>query len=89
MPPIEYKRGFMSYNTQSNILLIMIPLAYGLLFAILLLGYFFPGNPALNKAPWYVWAVIGEVIAMAVATITVCMIVQKKDKQIKKHQDNE
>ena len=78
MPPIEYKRGFMSYNTQSNILLIMIPLAYGLLLATLLLGYFFPGNPEPKQLPWFVWAVIGEVIAMAVATITVCMIVQKR-----------
>ena len=79
----------MSYKTQSNILLITISLAYGLLFAILLLGYFFPGDPSPNQAPWYVWAAIGEVIAMAVATITIYVIVQKKDKQLKEHQDNE
>ena len=79
----------MSYNTRLNILLIMISLAYGLLFAILLLGYFFPGNPAPNGLPWFVWAAIGEMIAMAVATITICVIVQKKDKQLKEHQDNE
>ena len=79
----------MSYNTRLNILLIMISLAYGLLFAILLLGYFFPGNTASNQAPWYVWAAIGEVIAMAVATIAICVIVQKKDKKLKEHQDNE
>ena len=79
----------MSYNTRLNILLIMISLAYGLLFAIMLLGYFFPGDPAPNQAPWYVWAAIGEMIAMAVATITIYVIVQKKDKQLKEHQDNE
>ena len=79
----------MSYKTKSNILLMMISLAYGLLFAILLLGYFFPGNPAPNGLPWFVWTAIGEVIAMVVATITVCVIVQKKDKQLKEHQDNE
>ena len=79
----------MSYNTKSNILLIMISLEYGLMFAIMLLGYFFPGNPAPNQAPWYVWAAIGEMIAMVVATITICMIVQKKDKHLKEHQDNE
>ena len=79
----------MSYNTKSNILLIMISLAYGLLFAILLLGYFFPGNPAPNELPWFVWAAIGEMIAIAVATITICVIVQKNDKQLKEHQDNE
>ena len=79
----------MSYNTRLNILLIMISLAYGLLFAILLLGYFFPGNPAPNGLPWFVWAAIGEMIAMAVATITIFVIVQKKDKQLKEHQDNE
>ena len=64
----------MSYNTRLNILLITISLAYGLLFTILLLGYFFPGNPAPNQAPCYVWAAIGEMIAMAVATITICVI---------------
>ena len=79
----------MSHNTKFNILLIMISLSYGLLFAILLLGYFFPGNPKPNQMPWYFWAVIGEVIAMAVATIAICVIVQKKDKQLKEHQDNE
>ena len=79
----------MSDNIRLNILLVMISLAYGLLFAILLLGYFFPGNPAPNRAPWYVWAAIGEVIAMAVATITICVIVQKKDKLFKEQQDNE
>ena len=79
----------MSYNTKSNILLIMISLEYGLMFAIMLLGYFFPGNPAPNQAPWYVWAAIGEMIAMVVATITILVIVQKKDKQLKEHQDNE
>ena len=68
----------MSQNTKCNILLIMVSLAYGLLFAILLLGYFFPGNPTPNGLPWFVWAAIGEVIAMAVATITICVIVQKK-----------
>ena len=79
----------MSYNTRLNILLITISLAYGLLFVIMLLGYFFPGNSAPNQAPWYVWAAIGEMIAMAVATITICVIVQKMDKQLKEHQDNE
>ena len=79
----------MSYNTRLNILLIMISLAYGLLFAILLFGYFFPGNSSPNGLPWFVWAAIGEMIAMAVATITICVIVQKKDKQLKEHQDNE
>lgn len=79
----------MSYKTKSNILLITIFLAYGLLFAILLLGYFFPGNPSPNGLPWFVWAAIGEMIAMVVATITIFVIVQKKDKKLKEHQDNE
>ena len=79
----------MSYKTKSNILLIMISLAYGLLFAILLFGYFFPGNQDPKQLPWFVWTAIGEVIAMAVATITVCVIVQKKDRQLKEQQDNE
>ena len=74
----------MSYNTRLKILLITISLAYGLLFAILLLGYFFSGDPAPNGLPWFVWAAIGEMIAMAVATITLCVIVQKKGQAIKR-----
>ena len=89
MPPMESKGCFMSYKIKSKILLIMISLTYGLLFVILLLGYFFPGNPAPNQMPWFAWAAIGEVIAMAVATITIYVIVQKKDKQLKEQQDNE
>ena len=68
----------MSHNTKCNILLIMVSLAYGLLFAILLLGYFFPDDTDPNGLPWLVWAAIGEVIAMAVAMITIFVIVQKK-----------
>ena len=79
----------MSYKTKINILLMMISLVYGLLFATMLLGYFFPGNPAPNRLPWFVWVAIGEMIAMAVATITICVIVQKKYRQLKEQQDNE
>ena len=79
----------MSYNAKSKILLIMISLAYGLLFTILLLGYFFPGNPGPNQLPWYVWAVLGEVIAMAVTIITICVIVRKKDKQLREQEKYE
>ena len=89
MPPIHNGGRNMSLDKKLNILLILTSLAYGLLFAILLLGYFFPGNPAPNQMPWFAWAAIGEVIAMAVATITIYVIVQKKDKQLKEHQDNE
>ena len=73
----------MSYKARCNLLLIMISIAYGLLFAILVLGYFFPGTPEPHELPWYVWAAIGEVLAMGVATVTVCVIVRKKDQQVK------
>ena len=73
----------MSYNTRLNILLITISLAYGLLFAILLLGYFFPGNPSPNGLPWFVWAAIGEVIAIMFAGLITCFIIRKKDKELK------
>ena len=89
MPPIHNGGKNMSLDKKLNILLILTSLAYGLLFVIMLLGYFFPGNSAPNGLPWFVWAAIGEMIAMAVATITICVIVQKKDKQLKEHQDNE
>jgi hypothetical protein len=66
----------------------MVFLVYGLLFALLLLGYFFPGDPAPNKMPWFVWAAIGEMIIMVIATFTIGFIVHKKDKQQKAENDN-
>lgn len=66
----------------------MVFLVYGLLFALLLLGYFFPGDPAPNKMPWFVWAAIGEMIIMVIATFTIGFIVHKKDKQKKAESDN-
>ena len=79
----------MSINKKSNITLALILLGYGLMFLIIVLGAIFPGDPAPNGLPWFVWATIGEMIAMAVATITIFVIVQKKNKQLKEHQDNE
>ena len=79
----------MSNNTKFNILLITTILTYGLLFAILLLGYFFPGDPGPNQAPWYVWAAIGEVLAIGIATISIFVIAKKKDRQLKEHKDDE
>ena len=79
----------MSLNKKLNILLILTSLAFGLLFVIMILGYFFPGEPSPNQAPWFVWAAIGEMIAMIIATFTIGFIVQKKDKKAKAKNDNE
>ena len=73
----------MSLNKKLNILLTMVFFAYGLLFAILLLGYFFPGNPTPNQAPWFVWTAIGEVIAFMIAGFITCFIVRKRDRKLK------
>ena len=77
----------MSLNKKLNILLILTSLAFGLLFVIMILGCFFPGEPSPNQAPWFVWAAIGEMIAMVIAMFTIGLIVQKKDK--KTQNDNE
>ena len=79
----------MSLNKKLNILLILTSLAFGLLFVIMILGYFFPGEPSPNQAPWFVWAAIGEMIAMIITTFTIGFIVQKKDKKAKAENDNE
>ena len=73
----------MSLNKKLNILLILTSLAFGLLFVIMILGYFFPGEPSPNQAPWFVWAAVGEVIAFMIAGFTACFIVRKKDKELK------
>lgn len=73
----------MSINKKSNITLALILLGYGLLFAIMILGAIFPGDPLPNQAPWFVWAAVGEVIAFAITTLVTCFIVRKKDKELK------
>ena len=89
MPPIHNGGTNMSLNKKLNILLILTSLAFGLLFVIMILGYFFPGEPSPNQAPWFVWAAIGEMIAMIITTFTIGFIVQKKDKKAKAENDNE
>ena len=73
----------MSINKKSNITLALILLGYGLMFLIIVLGAIFPGEPLPNQAPWFVWAAVGEVIAFAVTTVVTCLIVCKKDKELK------
>ena len=83
LPPIQNRGSNMSLNKKLNILLILTSLTFGLLFAITILGYFFPGEPLPNQAPWFVWALVGEVIAFAIATVVTCFFVHKKDKELK------
>ena len=73
-------------NKKLNILLILTSIAFGLLFVIMILGYFLLSP---NRAPWFVWAAIGEMIAMIITTFTIGFIVQKKDKKAKAKKDNE
>ena len=89
LPPIHNGGTNMSLNKKLNILLILTSLAFGLLFMIMILGYYFPCEPSPNQAPWFVWAAIGEMIAMIIATFTIGFIVQKKDKKAKAKNDNE
>ena len=72
----------MCFKTRSNITLTVIIVFYSLLFSIVALGYFFP-EPTLWQAPWYAWATVGEVIALMIATFITCLIVRKKDKELK------
>ena len=78
MPPVQNRGSNMSLNKKLNILLILTSIAFGLLFVIMILGYFFPGEPSPNQEPWFVLAAIGEMIAMIIATFTIGFIVQKK-----------
>ena len=72
----------MCFKTRCNITHTVIIVFYSLLLAIMALGYFFP-EPTLWQAPWYAWAVVGEVIAFMIATLITCLIARKKDKELK------
>ena len=73
----------MSLSKKTKILIILTAVGFGLLLAIMILGTIFPGNPDPGQAPWFIWAAIGEMIAMIIATFTIGFIVQKKDRKAK------
>ena len=73
----------MSLDKKLNILLILTSLGYGLLLAIIIFGAIFPGEPSPIFGPWYFLAAVGEVIALMIATLITCLIVRKKDKELK------
>jgi hypothetical protein len=73
----------MSLNKTLNLLLIVTSLAYGLLFAILLLGYLFPGEPGPDRAPWFVWAAVGEVVMLVTAGLIACFVVRRRSRKRK------
>lgn len=83
MPPIHNGGKNMSLDKKLNILLILTSLGYGLLIAIMIFGAIFPGEPSPIFGPWYVMAAVGEVIAFMIATLITCLIVRKKDKELK------
>ena len=83
MPPIHNGGKNMSLDKKLNILLILTSLGFGLLFVIMILGAIFPGEPSPIFGPWYALAAVGEVIAFMIATLITCLIVLKKDKELK------
>ena len=80
MPPIHNGGRNMSLDKKLNILLILTSLGFGLLLAIMIFGAIFPSS---IFGPWYAWAAVGEVIAFMIATLITCLIVRKKDKELK------
>ena len=73
----------MSLSKKTKILIILTVVGFGLLFAIMILGTIFPGEPSPIFVPWYVLAAVGEVIAFMIAILITCLIVRKKDKELK------
>ena len=71
----------MSLSKKTKILIIMTAVGFGLLFAIMILGTIFPGNPDPGQAPWFVWAAIGETMAFIIAAVVIGIVVRKKDKE--------
>ena len=71
----------MSLSKKTKILIILTAVGFGLLFAIMILGAIFPGNPDPGQAPWFVWAEIGETMAFIIAAVVIGIVVRKKDKE--------
>ena len=71
----------MSLSKKNKIFIILTAVGFGLLFAIMILGTIFPGNPDPGQAPWFVWAAIGETMAFIIAAVVIGIVVRKKDKE--------
>ena len=71
----------MSLSKKAKILIILTAVGFGLLLAIMILATIFPGNPVSGKAPWFVWAAIGETMAFIIAAVVIGIVVRKKDKE--------
>ena len=71
----------MSLSKKNKILIILTAVGFGLLFAIMILGTIFPGNPDPGQASWFVWAAIGETTAFIIAAVVIGIVVRKKDKE--------
>ena len=71
----------MSLSKKTKILIILTAVGFGLLFAIMILGTIFPGNPDPAQAPWFVWAAIGETMAFIISAVVIGIVVRKKDKE--------
>ena len=83
MPPILGGGRNMSLDKKLNRLLILTSLGYGFLLAIMIFGAIFPGEPSPIFGARYVLVAVGEVIAFMIATLITCLIVRKKDKELK------
>ena len=71
----------MSSRKKAMILIILNTVGFGLLLAIMILGAIFPGDPAPEQIPWFVWTAIGETVVFIIATVVMCIVVRKKDKK--------
>jgi uncharacterized membrane protein len=82
------RRRSMSEKTKFNILLTHLITFFVSIPALMIIGYFFPGEVAPNEASWAVWATIGVGIAHVVSLFIFFCVLLRQDKK-KRKQDND
>ena len=79
----------MSEKTKFNILLVHLITFFVSIPALMIIGHFFPGKPALDQISWAVWAAIGVGIAHIVSLFIFFCALLRQDKKKRKQDDDE
>lgn len=79
----------MSENTRFRILLTHLITFLVSIPALMIIGYFFPGEVAENQVSWSVWASIGVGMAHIVSLFVFFCVIYRQDTKKRKQYDDE
>jgi hypothetical protein len=75
----------MKPEKKFNLLAVLAAVFLSIFFAILIVGAIIPGDCVFVGAPWYIWAVIVDILAFIISVSVAFGIVVRKDKKAPKN----